>query len=102
MIKNMEMGNINIWMRLNIMDNGKTILGKVMEHIIIQMEIDMKVIGIMIFRMGLGLIIILMGIFTRVNGRKGSKMDKETIFTMATKEFIKEIGRKAKKKGLGN
>ena len=96
------MDNINIWMRPNIMGNGKMISEKVMEHTIIQMEIDMKVIGIMIFRMGLGLIITLMGIFTKVNGKKGSKMDKETTFTMATKEFIKEIGRKAKKKGLGN
>ena len=96
------MGNINIWMRLNIMDNGKTILGKVMEHIITQMEIDMKVIGAMISRTVLGLTIIQMGIFTKVNGRKENKMDKETIFTMAAKEFIREIGRKAKKKGLGN
>lgn len=96
------MDNINIWMRRNIMGNGKMISEKVMEHIIIQMGIDMKVIGIMIFKMGLVLTIIQMVIFIKENGAKGSKMEKETTFTMVTKEFIREIGRKAKKKGLGN
>jgi hypothetical protein len=37
-------------MKQNIMANGKKILEKDMEHTIIQMVIDIKVIGIMIYK----------------------------------------------------
>jgi hypothetical protein len=50
MIRSMGMDNINILMKQNIMANGKKILEKGMEHIIIQMEIVMKVIGIMTYK----------------------------------------------------
>lgn len=50
------------------MGNGKKTFGKVMEHIIIQMVIDMKEIGILIFKVESELIIIQMVIFTKVSG----------------------------------
>ena len=50
------------------MGNGRKTFEKVMEHIIIQMAIDMKEIGILIFKVELEPIIIRMVIFTKVNG----------------------------------
>ena len=55
-------------MKPNIMDNGRKILEKGMEHITIRMEIDIKATGTMIFKMVLELTITPMGIFIKENG----------------------------------
>ena len=71
-----------------------------MEIISTQMVIDMKVIGIMTYKMVLEHTIIQMVIFTKANGLMESLMEKETIFIMEIKEYIKEIGKMEKKKDL--
>lgn len=55
-------------MRQSTMASGKKTFERVMEPIIIQMAIDMKEIGISIFKVELEHIIIRMVIFTKVNG----------------------------------
>ena len=102
MIKNMAMVSLFMLMELNIMDNGKKICVEDMEHIIILIMIDMKVIGMMIFKMVLEHIIIPMEIFTKENGLKENLMDKAIIFIMLVNEFIKAIGKMEKNKDLDN
>lgn len=84
------------------MDNGKKICVKDMEHIIILIMIDMKVIGMMIFKMVLEHITIPTEIFIKENGLKENLMDKAIIFIMLVKEFIKAIGKMEKNKDLDN
>ena len=60
----------------------------------------MREIGIMIFKMGLGLITIQMVISIKENGLMENRMEKATIFTMEIKEFLREIGRMGKNKVL--
>lgn len=50
------------------MGSGKKIWGRVMEHINIQMETDIKETGMMIFKMVWELIIIQMEIYIKENG----------------------------------
>lgn len=84
------------------MGNGKKTFGKVMEHIIIQMVIDMKEIGILIFKVESELIIIQMVIFTKVSGWMASLTAKAIISTMEIKAFIRVIGKTVKSKALAN
>lgn len=89
-------------MRQSTMASGKRTFERVMELIIIQMVIDMKEIGILIFKVELEPIIILMEIFTKVNGWMVSLTAKVTISTMEIKAFIRAIGKTVKNKGLAN
>lgn len=73
-----------------------------MVHTNIQIETDIKVIGTTIFKMGLEHIIILMVIYTKENGLMENHMEKEIIFIMETKEYIREIGKMGKKKVSDN
>lgn len=84
------------------MDNGRRMLEKDMEHIIIQMEIDIKEIGVTIFKVELVHIIIQTAIFIRENGLMANLMGKEIIFTMEIKVSTKEIGKMEKNKDLDN
>ena len=100
MTRNMVMDSFSMLMVQNITDNGKKICAEGMEHIIILITIDMKVIGIMIFKMVWEHITIPMEIFIKDNGLTENLMDKETIFIVQAKEYIREIGKKEKNKDL--
>ena len=71
-----------------------------MGHINIRMETDMKETGTMISRMELEPIITLMGISIRENGSMGNLMEKETTYTMETKEFTRATGKMERRKDL--
>lgn len=84
------------------MDSGKEMSERAMEHITTQTETDIKEIGIMIFKVELEPIIIQMEIFIKESGWMGSPTGKETIYTMETKAYTREIGKMGKSKDLGN
>ncbi len=71
-----------------------------MEHIIILMVINIKVIGLMIFNKEWVHIIIKMVIFIKDNGNMENLMDKEIISIKVVKLSIKEIGKMVKNKVL--
>lgn len=73
-----------------------------MELTITLMEIDIKGNGTLIFRMVLVHIITQMVIFIKANGLMENQMDRVTIYTMETKEFIKAIGKMGKNKVLAS
>jgi hypothetical protein len=66
------------------------------------MVIDIKVIGILIYKMEWELIIILIMIYIKDNGLMGNLMEKVTISIMEIKEYIKVIGKMVKNKDLVN
>lgn len=84
------------------MVNGKKTFEKAMELIIILMAIDMKEIGILIFKVALEPIIIQTVIFTKVNGWMESQTVKATIYITEIKVYIRATGKMAKSKALDN
>jgi hypothetical protein len=102
MTKKMVVDNTNTKMRPDIMGNGKKISEKDMELIIILMEIDMRGIGILIYKMEWVLIIITTMISIKVNGLMENLMAKVIIFIMGTKVYIKVIGKMVRRKDLVN
>lgn len=101
-IKSTELDNLFILIRLDITDNGRKTQGKVMGHIITRMEISTKVTGIVICKTGLGLTITPMEISTKGSGSTAALTARATISILHNEEFIKGIGDKAEKKGLGS
>lgn len=71
-----------------------------LEPTFIQMVINMKVTGIMIFSKVWELIIIRMVTFIKDNGWKENQTAKETIFIKVVRQFIRETGHKEKSKDL--
>lgn len=84
------------------MVNGKKTFEKAMELIIIRMAIDMKEIGILIFKVALEPIIIQMAIFTKVNGWMESQTVKAITYITEIKVSIRATGKMAKSKALAN
>lgn len=71
-----------------------------LEPTFIQMVINMKVTGIMIFSKVWELTIIRMVTFIKDNGWKENQMVKEIIFIKVVRQFIRETGHKEKSKDL--
>lgn len=71
-----------------------------LELTFIQMVINMKVTGIMIFSKVWELTIIRMVTFIKDNGWKENQMVKEIIFIKVVRQFIRETGHKEKSKDL--
>jgi hypothetical protein len=69
---------------------------------IIPMAIDMKAIGILIFRMEWELIIIPITIYTRESGLMENQMEKGITFIMEIRVSIKGIGRMERSRDLDN
>lgn len=67
-IRKMVMVNTSIWIKPNIMENGKKISEKAMELTTTQMVIDMREIGTMTFNLVLVHTTTPMEIFTKANG----------------------------------
>lgn len=73
-----------------------------LELTFIQMVINMKVTGIMIFSKVWELTIIRMVTFIKDNGWKENQMVKEIIFIKVGRQFIRETGHKEKSKDLAS
>lgn len=82
------------------MVNGRMILDQVLVHILTQMEISIRVIGIVTFSKVWVHIITLMGIFIRGSGGMVSLMAREIIFIRVGRQFTREIGTRARSRDL--
>ena len=83
-------------------DNGKTISDSGSGPISIQMETNIKEIGIMTFNGVWGHITTQTEIYTKANGKEGSPTAKATISIKVEKQYTRETGKMVKNRDLAS